>query len=153
MVYLGCWVRGAWCWLFAARYLILRSNPQRGTNSVNLKSIVVFKWPQRNKSTHPRPLSASQLHFIHIFSVPYILLMINSPPSPLYFVKRGVHVIKFQKWWLRFYHLGLGVFPSWNNSVKVLFDFLGMIHKFQHINELPPLYEVERGSGGWVLKS
>jgi hypothetical protein len=34
------------------------------------------------------------------------------------------------------------------NNLKVLFDFLGMTHKFHHINELPPLYKVERGSGG-----
>jgi hypothetical protein len=54
---------------------------------------------------------------------------------------------------IRFYDLGLGVFPSLNNNVKLLFDFIEITHKFHHINELPPLYGVERGiKGGEYLK-
>jgi len=37
-------------------------------------------------------------------------------------------------------------------DAKVLFDFLGMTHIIQHISELPPLYEVERGIKGVSTK-
>jgi hypothetical protein len=59
---------------------------------------------------NPIPL-LKELIFIHIFTVPYILLMINSPPSPLYYVKRGVHRI-----WILIYSI---TFPSWNTRYSI----------------------------------
>jgi hypothetical protein len=60
--------------------------------------------------TSPQPLP-QELILIHINAVPFILLMINSPPSPLYFVKRGVHMI-----WILIYSR---TFPSWNTRYSI----------------------------------
>jgi hypothetical protein len=57
-----------------------------------------------------------------------------SPPSPLYFVKRGDHMIMIQNNLL-------------NTSEK--YNYLsGMMPNMQYIRKYPPLYEVERGTKG-----
>jgi len=52
--------------------------------------------PERSPCFLSSLLSKANL-YIHLFDRAFLLILANSPPSPLYFVKRGAQLIKFQK--------------------------------------------------------
>jgi hypothetical protein len=73
---------------------------------------------------------------------------IHSYRDPLYFVKRGDlldkdSIIMIKK--LPFSDILVSIFRLFNKHNKYIY---GLNHNVQHIWELPPLYEVERGPRG-----